>query len=236
MKSLSIILLLFLISCSTNNSNKTASQAFETKEELIEKGENMVTDLKSMLETRGVSTGVIPSVSVRIEPYIIFYNPEKNEVVAPWYDDLPDEIKTVMHDFASAAEMEKREFFKTFFNKFFYYHEFAHWAQYQMDNQFSPDRYVSEMEANEITVAYLQNSEEGQEFLDVIEPKVDALVAFLENPAPDGVSEQDYFNENYSDLGLNAYHYGYFQFKFVQNALNQRESVSLDEIVARRDE
>ncbi|MBO6585628.1 MAG: hypothetical protein JJ953_05950 [Gracilimonas sp.] len=234
MKYILIFILVLFTSCKTENSETTSIDPPTYKQELVEKGQKMANELKYMLDERGVDTGNIPSISVRNEPYLIFYNPTNNEVVVPWFEDLPVEMKTVMLDFANAADMEGREFFQTFFNTFFYYHEFAHWGQYQMDGEINSDRYFSENEANEITVAYLQSSEEGQNFLDTIEPKVNALVNFLENPAPDGVSEEEYFNENYAQLGMNAYHYGYYQFKFVKNALDQRNSITLDEIVERR--
>jgi hypothetical protein len=92
------------------------------------------------------------------------------------------------------------------------------------------------MEANEITIAYLESFDEGRQFLDNISPKVDSLVANLDNPVPDGVSEDDYFNDNYDELGLDPYAYGYFQFKFVQNDLLNRGDITLEKTVSRRDE
>ena len=131
--------------------------------------------------------------------------------------------------------MEEKEFFQSFFNAFFYFHEFAHWAQLQMDGTFNSNRYLSEHEANEITVAYLQSSDEGIKFLNYISPEVDAIVEFLDSPVPSGVSEEEYFTENYAELGLDPYAYGYFQFKFVQDVLKKRESINLEDIVSRRD-
>lgn len=104
-----------------------------------------------------------------------------------------------------------------------------------MDSILNANHYQSEQEANEITVFYLESFDEGVQFLDYISPKVDSLVAFLDNPVPEGISEEEYFNENYSQLGLDPYAYGYFQFKFVQNALQKRGEITLEEIISRRD-
>ncbi|MAL17293.1 MAG: hypothetical protein CL670_16400 [Balneola sp.] len=238
---LSILILLF-ISCSSNSTGDSTEvedvpEELTPKQQLVEKGKTMANELKAMMEDQDVQTGEIPIVFVSSNSNaLIYYNQISNAVYVPWYDDLSSEMLVVMQDFADASDMDVEEFFETFFNTFFYYHEFAHWAQSEMDGQLSPNRYMSEIEANEITIAYLESSQEGRDFLASIEPKLNALTNFLENPTPEGVSEEEYFNENYNELGSNAYHYGYFQFKFVKNVLDQSERPTLDEIIDRRSE
>lgn len=206
----------------------------DSKEQLIERGNQIGNDLDSMLTDLGVETGATPSIEIKYEPYLIFYDSQNNRVVTSLYKDLPPDIIQFFTELSLQTGMGAEEFYETFFHSFFFIHEFGHWAQFQMDGTFNTNRYVSEMEANEITVFYLQSFEEGREFLDHISPKVDSLVAFLDNPAPEGVSEEQYFNNNYAELGQNPYAYGYYQFKFVKNALKERDKITLEEIVSRR--
>lgn len=206
----------------------------ESKEDLLDRGKVASSKLDSMLNELGVNTGATPSVDIRVEPYFIYFDPQNNQVIAPWYDEVPDEMMVFFTELSQQTEMKDKEFFQSFFNAFFYFHEFAHWAQLQMDGTLGSNRYVSEREANEITVAYLQSTEEGIKFLDYISPQVDSIVEFLDSPVPDGASEEEYFTENYAELGLDPYAYGYFQFKFVQDVLNKRGSINLEDIVSRR--
>lgn len=234
-----IILTTFIIGCTEKTSNINENEpvpltTVESKEKLIERGNKIASELDSMLNDLGVETGSTPTISIRYEPYVIFFNPENNEVITLMYDQVPEELMSFFTTLSEQTDMGEEEFFESFFNTFFYVHEFGHWAQLQMDSTFNINRYQSEQEANEITVSYLESFDEGVQFLDYISPKVESLVAFLDNPVPEGITEEEYFNENYSQLGLDPYAYGYFQFKFVQNALQKRDVITLEEVVSRR--
>lgn len=209
--------------------------AVESEEAFIERGNNIADDLDKWLNFLDAETGAAPTISVRYDPYVIYYDSKNNEVVAPMYDMIPDETKEFFITWGQESDLAGAEFYEKFFKVFFYIHEFGHWTQYQLDGLLINDRYYSEMEANEITIAYLEYFDEGRQFLDYISPKVDSLVSYLDNPVPEGVSEKDYFNDNYNDLALDADAYGYFQFKFVQNALLNRGEITMEEVVSRRD-
>lgn len=237
--TLVILLITFSTGCIEESSQMNGKEevpltSVKSEDELIERGNIISEKLDAMLNDVGVETGPTPSISLRVEPYLIFFDNKNNEVVTVTYESVPEQLMEFFTTLSQQTSMDQEKFFESFFNTFFYVHEFGHWSQQQMGAKFDTNLYYTEMEANEITIAYLESFDDGRQFLDYISPEVDSLVSFLDNPVPAGISEEEYFNENYEQLGLDPYAYGYFQFKFVQNAIQKRDEITLEEIASRR--
>ena len=93
------------------------------------------------------------------------------------------------------------------------------------------DLFDIEKNANEFAVAFWLTRPGVTVRLDRIARAARRIQQGLPNPVPKGADPKRYFNENYDKLGENPPAYGYYQFKFVADALAGRERLSFASMV-----
>lgn len=151
----------------------------------------------------------------------------------PWWAGLDPNVQGIFVKLAGDPAKGKH-LFDLLFNRFFIAHEAGHWLQFSARNGASekkPDFYHDESEANRIAVAYWMTTPDGDAFLGEIEDLLNPILAQMPNPVPAGSSPEAYFNGHYAQLGENPMAYGWFQFRFVLDALAQRHQLQFPELV-----
>lgn len=158
---------------------------------------------------------VVETVSETVEDELLSYY-----LVYSTWDNLLEDSKMffqMVHD----NDLEVgRGMYEDYFLKFNLIHEVSHTIQGQ--HHFEGERFETEQSANDLAVAYWKEAD--YEFIDVLTKHVDHMLDVLPSPVPEGEDEAEYFNTNYAELGKDPKSYGYYQFKFVYNALQRNAS------------
>ena len=170
---------------------------------------------------RGASLGDAPSVQVRNTPQLIFFGATANQVVVPLWETQPPAMRTVFGTFAGGGDAEAERLFRAFFNRFLVAHEAAHWFQARAGRR-APTLYENEDMANRLAVAFWRTQPGGEPFLAELERLATQAAANLSDPTPPGEDAVAYFGANYQTLGRDPLKYGYYQFRFMRDALRER--------------
>lgn len=150
----------------------------------------------------------------------VYENLTVDLVYCSW-DKLPEENQTFFAMFYDGDLSKGQTLYEDYFLKFNLIHEVSHTIQVLYDVKI--DSYEMEQGANNLAVAYW--SEVDPDFITKIEKYVDIVLTKFESPVPEGEDEHQYFVENYEMLGANPSAYGYYQFKFVKNALDSNNTL-----------
>lgn len=201
-------------------------------EELRTGAQAVVDDFHARTLAAGLDRGPAPTVEVRAAPQIIFFVPSANEIVVPWWDDFPPELWQLFTHFAGGDEAEGVRIFHAFFHRFFIAHEASHWLHGHRGDLMPELLYPNENTANRTAVAYWRTQPDGEPFLAALERMIDDIVARIPDPTPPGRDPAEYFGANYQELGADGVRYGYYQFRFVRDALRERERLDFDVILA----
>ena len=86
--------------------------------------------------------------------------------------------------------------------------------------------------ANRIAVAFWRTQPQGEAFLAELERLASRATAALPDPTPQGENPVTYFGGNYQELGRDPLKYGYYQFRFMADALRDRNNLDFGTIVA----
>ena len=178
----------------------------------------------------GVDLGPAPTVQIRNTPQLIFFSGSSNTIVAPWWASQPESMRSVFGHFAGAHGAEAEHFFRAFFNRFLLAHEAAHWFQAKTGRREAP-LYANENAANRIAVAFWRTQPGGEAFLAELERLANHAAANLTDPTPTGEDPVAYFGANYQALGADPLKYGYYQFRFMAEALRDRARLDLAALV-----
>lgn len=168
--------------------------------------------------------GTAPAVEVRNTPQLIFFSGNANRIVVPWWETQPPEMRTVFRTFAGGDDAAAEQLFRAFFNRFLIAHEAAHWFQAQAGRR-ERTLYENENAANRIAVAFWRTQPGGERFLAELERLARRAAASLPDPTPPGEDPVAYFGANYQTLGRNPLQYGYYQFRFMADALRDRSQL-----------
>ena len=74
---------------------------------------------------------------------------------------------------------------------------------------------------------FISARKKNQEKLDYIEKSLPEVLERLPNIDFGNLTEEEYFNLNFTKLGSNPNVYGYFQFNFILDVLNNKEDIDL---------
>ena len=179
---------------------------------------------------RGAALFETPAVAVRNTPQLIFFSRNANQVVVPWWGTLPPEMGPVFRTFAAGGDAEAEHLFRAVFNRFLVAHEAAHWFQAHAGRQ-QPTLYENENAANRIAVAFWRTQPGGERFLAEMERLTAGAAAALTDPTPAGEHAVAYFGANYQTLGADPLKYGYYQFRFMRDAVRDRGRLRFADMV-----
>ena len=179
---------------------------------------------------RGGQLASTPAVEVRNTPQLISFLQNSNQVVIPDWETAPMEMKSVFRTFAGGGDTEAEQFFRAFFNRFLIAHEAAHWFQAHADRREST-LYANENAANRLAVAFWRTQPGGERFLSELEGRADRAASNLADPTPAGQDAVTYFGANYQALAREPLKYGYYQFRFMRDAIRARSELHFDRLV-----
>src|SRR5688500_17904034 len=180
---------------------------------------------------RGGALADAPIAEVRNTPQLISFLSSSNTVVVPWWETQPPEMRAVFRTFAGGGDAQAERFFRAFFNRFLIAHEAAHWFQARA-NRREPTLYANDNAATRLAVAFWRAQPDGECFLAELERLATQAATRLPDPTPAGESPAAYFDANYQTLGRDPLKYGYYQFRFMAEALRDRAQLDFARIVS----
>ena len=182
---------------------------------------------------RGASLGDGPAVEVKNTPQLITFDFQSDTLAVPDWDTQPAGLHEMFKTFAGGGDADAERFFRAFFNRFLVAHEAGHWLQYRTWKGGSPDLYKFEQDANQLAVAFWRTQPGGEAFLAELQRLAEGAVAALPDPTPHGEDPAAYFGANYAALGADPLKYGYYQFRFMADALRMRERLDFARMASR---
>lgn len=180
---------------------------------------------------RGKKLSLTPAVEVNNTPMLIFFSGNSNTITVPFWKTQPDEMKSVFRQFSGGTDTEAERFFATFFNRFLVAHESSHWFQSKANRREST-LYANENQANRIAVAFWRTQPGGEQFLAHLEELATRAAESVPNPTPPGEDPVAYFGAHYQTLGQDPLKYGYYQFRFMAEALRDRSQLDFAQMIA----
>ena len=192
-----------------------------SKEALESDVNKIIFDFNLFIKKSGYNLPTIPKAKIQTEPSLIRLDKSNNAIIVPYWGDLLNDQKEI---FKSWRGENAEEFFVLMFNWFFIPHELGHFINPKIHDI---DPYTSEKEANEVAVLFLKRDQENLEKLDFIKKSISQILETLPKIYFGNMSEVEYFDTNYQKIGNNPNTYGYFQFKFILDALNNQKNISI---------
>jgi hypothetical protein len=187
--------------------------------------------VRAFARVRGAPLADVPTVLVRNESGLIRFLDPTNQIQVPWWDTTPPEMRAVFRTFAGGGDREAEHLFRAFFNRFLIAHEAGHWFQYRADRK-EQTLHANENMANRLAVAFWRTQPGGEAFLAELEALAARAAANLPDPTPAGEDPVAYFGANYERLGPDPLKYGYYQFRFMRDAIRDRAQLDLARMVA----
>jgi len=181
-------------------------------------------------EARGSVLGEAPTIQIRNAPQLIFFSASSNQIVVPWWETTPTEMRAVFGRFSGGDDADAEYLFRAFFNRFLIAHEAGHWFQARA-NRREPTLYDNENVANRLAVAFWRTQPDGESFLAELERLATRTAAALPDPTPAGEDPVAYFGANYQTLGREPLKYGFYQFRFMRDALRDRSHLDFARMV-----
>lgn len=185
----------------------------------------------AVARARGGPIGDAPAVEIRDTPQLIFFARSGNQIVVPWWGATSPEMRAAFRTFAGGGDAEAEHLFRAFFNRFLIAHEAGHWFQ-DAANRREPTLYANEDAANRFAVAFWRTQPGGEDFLQELERLATRAAANLPDPTPAGDDPVTYFGANYQALGRDPLKYGYYQFRFMRDALRGRAGLDFARLVS----
>lgn len=187
-----------------------------------------------VVRERGESLGQPPAAEVRNTPQLIFFSGKSNTLVVPYWESQPSPMREIFRTFAGGDDAEGEYLFRAFFNRFLIAHEAAHWFQGGAGRR-RPTLYENEQAANRLAVAFWRTQPGGEPLLAELQQLAEGAVAALSDPTPAGEDPAQYFGANYQMLGRDPLKYGYYQFRFMADALRERAQLDFGQMVTATD-
>ena len=195
--------------------------------------ETIVNQYVSRLKASGFKPPFVPRVIIENTPQLISYDKADRRITIPAWDGLNADEKKLFDEWAGFAGGGEtgRTLFEELFNWFFIPHELSHYFAGELNSSGNVDNFESEKSANEFAVAFWLTQPGVKSRLDRIARTARNIQQALPNPVPPGQDAKRYFNEHYDELGRNPPAYGYYQLKFVSDALAARKRLKFDSMV-----
>ena len=186
-------------------------------------------------KARGGSLAPTPQVDVRNTPQLISFQGTPNRIIVPWWGTTAPEMRAVFRTFAGGTDADAERLFRVVFNQFLIAHEAGHWFQARA-NRREATLYANEDAANRLAVAFWRTQPRGEQFLADVERLVTRAADALPDPTPAGEDPVAYFGANYQALGADPLKYGYYQFRFMRDAVRARATLDFAKLVGNRSE
>ncbi len=202
--------------------------------EQLQAGAQAVADAfaAEVARVRGEPLAAAPRVEVRNTPMLIFFSSNANTITVPWWDTQPAEMRAVFRQVAAGDDAKAEQLFRVFFNAFLVAHEAGHWFQFRAQRR-EPTLYQNENQANRLAVAFWRSQPGGEAYLAQLEQLAERAATTLPNPTPAGQDPVAYFGANYQTLGREPLKYGYYQFRFMADALRERGQLDFARMVGK---
>lgn len=184
-------------------------------------------------QARGASLGAAPRIEVKNTPQLIFFDFDPNTITVPDWNIQPAGLRDAFKTFAGGGDADAERLFRTMFNKFLIAHEAGHWLQYRTWKGAPPRMYGFEQDANLLAVAFWRTQPGGEAFLAELEQLATRAASALPDPTPQGEDAAAYFGAHYRELGADPMKYGYYQFRFMADALRMRQQLDFARMAAR---
>jgi hypothetical protein len=178
----------------------------------------------------GFALGPAPAVEIHNTPVLIYYSGSQAKIGMPWWDTLPVEQRA-MFTFFGGDEAQGERIFRAFFYRFLVAHEAGHWFQARTGTR-QATLFENETMANRIAVAFWRTQPDGEAFLAELERMLVGIVASVPDPTPPGEDPVAFFGANYRALAEDGVGYGYFQFRFMRDAIRDRARLRLVDMAA----
>lgn len=219
--------------------DSSAPTADEAATALADKVRRQIDQVFSDLSTLPTPMLTKPMVSVRFEPFLIAVDlrggGQAPELVLPTWDQLIPPYRRVFQRWMQLANtgLTAREFFEETFQWALVAHELAHVLHFNHRRTAPRLGFFGEEEsANRFMVAWCHAQPEQRERLDRLGRTWAALHARLPNPVPTGQVARTWFESNYERLGQDPDAYGWFQFRWMSAAWEERHQLTLAGTVA----
>ncbi|MBC7220647.1 hypothetical protein H5T55_04150 [Candidatus Bipolaricaulota bacterium] len=196
--------------------------------DILALGENLVQSYVTWVAPIAGPLPAPPIVSVRNTPNLAYFDLRSNVIVVPYWPTLTDSQQAFFLSLTPSAE-EAALLFGELFNWFLVAHEMTHWLQRALDLEADP--YTRERIANECAVAFFMESEAAEERLVELDRMLAYALDALADPVPPGADPAAYFNLHYYALAQDPAKYGYFQFRFITDAVARRKSLRLVDLL-----
>lgn len=220
-----VFIFIFSITFLVGNINKGLGQNslkhYGSKQTLESDVKKIINDFDLFMKSKGINPPYIPTVKIQTEPFLIKWDEPNKGMILPYWDELSNEQKEIFNKWRGK---NAEEFFILMFNWFFIPHELGHFIN-PMKESLTP--YKSEQAANEFAIAFFISNKENQERINFIKKSLQEVLEILPKIDFNNMSEEEYFNANYSKLGRNPDAYGYFQFNFILDVLNNQEDINI---------
>ncbi|MBN1857736.1 hypothetical protein JW848_00860 [Candidatus Bipolaricaulota bacterium] len=172
----------------------------------------------------------VPSVAVRNTPNLAYFDHREGEIVLAHWGTLEEPLRMFFVSLTASDDLEQTSrLFTSLFNGFLVAHEMAHWLQHRCDAEM--DRYTSESMANDLAVVFFVELEGGEEALVALRETIAQAIEHLVDPTPSEEDAAVYFNAHYAELARDPYQYGYFQFRFIIESIDQRDRFDFEKSV-----
>lgn len=187
-----------------------------------------------------------PTVNMDAGPLLSLYDDAKNNGVHQTYwIDVPAEMRETFRVWAAATPDNPtgEHLYEELFFRFFFLHEFGHWANEQIVRQrhdinakvarrnFGRNKWEDELNANRFAVAWWR--ERDPMFLDRLLGDVRLILATLPSPVPAGEDDKDYFSRNLWELVKDPNKYGWYQLRMIVIAYEESPRLSFQQAVDR---
>jgi len=159
-----------------------------------------------------------PAVEIRNTPYLAYFDHRSGKIVLPHWPTLDHKQQAFLLDLTDTPEEAG-----ALFNEFLVAHEMGHWLQRGLG--VVRDRYASEREANNIAAAFFEAVEGGETRLLNLHLLLDAVLERLADPTPIDADERRFFNEHYAKLAVQPAAYAYYQFRFILDSIDARDTL-----------
>ncbi len=169
-----------------------------------------------------------PTIVIRSTPYLAYHDHRTESIVLAYWPTLDPASRSFFLDLTE-TETEAASLFVALCNDFLVAHELAHWIQRALGADL--DRYGAEQNANEIAVAYFMTVDEGEPRLVTLRSQLDDALRRLPDPTPLGWAERPYFNDHYGELIGDPRAYGYYQLRFILDAIDRRDQLDFRSLV-----
>lgn len=194
---------------------------YETKEALESDANKIIKDFEHFIKESGYNLPAIPQIKIQTEPSLIKLDRANNTIIVPYWGDLANDQIEI---FKSWRGENAEEFFILMFNWFFIPHELGHYIN-PMIHDLNP--YQCELEANEVAITFLKSNSANLEKLDFVKQSLKEILLILPKIDFVNMTEAEYFNANYKNLGSNPNVYGYFQLEFILDILNNPRDINI---------